>query len=236
MNSTGYEQKQQFNSVVSWLHSFRFQHIVQVFESLREKVADRPIRVVEIGCAHGKLFSFLNERFRVDYTGIDVSAESLNLARSRHGHHENFALVHGPAQDEMGRFCGVDVVVALETLEHIPEAVVVRIVEAVAAAKPGMFVCSVPVEVGPAVWAKNVGSWLAGYSRHREYTWGETFWAGLGDLEKVPVHGTGHKGFDWRWLAQTVRHNMRVREIRKFPIGFMPAATSSSVFMIAESR
>lgn len=83
-----------------------------------------------------------------------------------------------------------DIIVALETFEHIPEHDVVRIVEAVAASKPRLFVCSVPVEVGPAIWLKNVGSLVTGYMRHKEYRWSETFWAGLYQLDRLPPHGT----------------------------------------------
>jgi hypothetical protein len=129
-----------------------------------------------------------------------------------------------------------DIVVALETFEHIPEHDVVRIIEAIAASKPRFFVCSVPVEIGPAIWLKNVGSLVTGYMRHKEYSWPETFWAGLYQLDKLPPHGTGHKGFDWRWLAQTIRHNMKIKDIRKFPFSILPAAVAFSVFMVAEPR
>ncbi len=233
--ATRYEQRQNFNRVTSWLHGFRYAHITGVFDELAFKL-NRPIKVVEIGCAHGKLFGLLTETHQIDYVGIEPDTERADAAESRYSGHANFRLVRGNAEDELARLGGADVIVCLETLEHIPERAVVRIIEAVAAAKPGLFVCSVPVEVGPAVWAKNVGSWLAGYSRHNEYTWEETWWAGLGQLDKLPPHGTGHKGFDWRWLAQTIRGSMRIRETRKFPFASLPAATSSSVFMIAESR
>jgi hypothetical protein len=129
-----------------------------------------------------------------------------------------------------------DVLVALETLEHIPEHDVVRIIEAAAAMRPTLFVCSVPVEIGPAIWLKNVGSLVMGYTRHKEYLWRETFWAGLYQLDKMPPHSTGHKGFDWRWLAQTIRHNMKVTEIRKLPARMLPAAVAFSVLLVAEPR
>jgi hypothetical protein len=37
----------------------------------------------------------------------------------------------------------------------------------------------VPVEIGASIRLKNIGSALCGYGRHEEYTWAETFWAGL---------------------------------------------------------
>ena len=233
---TDYERDQRFNFLVSWLHSFRYKNILGVFSAVALKNKGKRIKVVEIGCAHAKLFQLINERFEIDYTGIEIAPQFVETARSRYGHNPNFRIVHDSATNALPYMQNVDVCIALETLEHIPEHEVVRIVEAVATAQPDLFVCSVPVEIGPAIWLKNVGSFLAGYTRHKEYRWAETFWAGLYQLDKLPPHGIRHTGFDWRWLAQTIRHNMQVIEIRKFPLGFMPAALAFSVFMVAEPR
>jgi len=231
-----YERDQRFNAVVSWLHTFRYTNILGVFGQLGSETSPEAIRVVDIGCAHAKLFSLLDEHYRIEYTGIEVDSTFVDAARSRYGHKPNFSVVQDSATVALAQIGGADVVVALETLEHIPEHDVVRIIEAVAALRPRVFVCSVPVEIGPAIWLKNIGSWLSGYMRHTEYRWQETFWAGLYQLDKLPPHETGHKGFDWRWLAQTIRHNMRIIEIRKFPMRFLPAALSTSVFIVAEPR
>jgi SAM-dependent methyltransferase len=235
-DETQYERDQRFNPLVSWLHSIRYKNILKVFDEVASKTQAKRIRVVDIGCAHAKLFAVLNERFDVDYTGIEIDPGYVNTARSRYAHNTNFRVIHESAANCAAHLHDADVVVALETCEHIPEHEVVRIIETVGAARPGMFVCSVPVEIGPALWLKNVGSLVAGYMRHREYQWAETFWAGLYQLDKLPPHGTGHKGFDWRWLAQTVRHNMKLRELRKFPFDVLPAAFAFSVFMIAVPR
>jgi len=160
------------------------------------------------------------------------------IATERHAGHANFHMRSGSAADEaMWRgLPAPDVVVAMETCEHIPERDSFRIVERIAALRPRAFVCSVPVEVGPAIWIKNIGSAMMGYTRHRSYRWSDTFWAGLYRLDHVPPHRTGHRGFDWRWLAQTIRHFMRIREIRKNPFQWVPNPFALSVMMIAEQR
>jgi hypothetical protein len=233
---TEYERNQRFNQLVSWLHGFRYKNILTLFDSLAQKAEGKRIKVIDIGCAHAKLFSILNGRFKIDYTGIEIDAGFVEAARSRYAHNSNFRVIHDSAENALTQLSNADILVALETFEHIPEHKVVRIIEAVAAARPKLFVCSVPVEIGPAVWLKNVGSLVTGYIRHREYLWAETFWAGLYQLDKLPPHGTGHKGFDWRWLAQTIRHNMKIIKIRRFPFDFLPAAFAFSVFMVAEPR
>jgi hypothetical protein len=223
---------------VAWLHGFRYKNIYDVFQTLAAEIADRPIRVVEIGCAHAKLYQLLNDRFRIDYTGVEINPAFVEEARRRYGEHKNFRILAQSAADVDMTSSGEqpDIVVALETLEHIPEHAVVRIVENIARQRPRLFVCSVPVEVGPIIWIKNVGSWLMGYLRHTEYRWHETLWAGLYQLDRLPPHGTGHKGFDWRWLAQTIRHNLRIVEFRRLPARLLPAGLSTSVFFVARPR
>lgn len=230
---TRYERNQRFNAVVRWLHSLRFEHVLKVVEETRREVGDRTLRILDIGCAHARLFGVLNDRVAIDYTGIDVSTAFVRAARARYGDLPNFRIVHDSVMNVLPKMESPDLVIALESLEHIPEHDVVRIIERVAAMNPRRFVCSVPVEIGPAIWLKNIGSQLVGYPRHREYRWAETLWAGLYQLDRLPPHGTGHKGFDWRWLAQTIRHNMRIVRLTRFPLGFVPAPFASSVFIVA---
>lgn len=222
--------------VTSWLHSFRYKHILSVVQEFALENPERKINIVEVGSADSKLYALLNDHFNIDYTGVELNEDFVKIANENHGHNPNFKVISGPAQEHIHQIHNVDIVIALECLEHIPEGIVVRIVESIAKAKPSLFVCSVPVEVGPAIWLKNIGSAATGYLRHKEYTWNETFWAGLYQLNKLPPHETGHKGFDWRWLAQTIRHNMNIKEMRKFPLNFMPAAFSTSVFFISTPR
>lgn len=233
---TGYEKNQRFNVVVSWLHSLRYKHILRLCESMARLSRGKAIKIVEIGCAHAKLFSILNERFQIDYTGVEVDQHFADTARARYGAASNFRLINEPAENAYSYMANADMIVALETFEHIPEHNVVRIIEAIAAARPKILVCSVPVEIGPAIWLKNVGSLLVGYMRHGEYRWAETFWAGLYQLDRLPPHGIRHKGFDWRWLAQTIRHNMQIVETRRFPVRFLPAAFAFSIFMVVVPR
>jgi len=235
-DETQYEQNQRFNFLVSWLHSFRYKHILALFSKLSHATPGKAIKVVEIGCAHAKLFPLLNERFEIDYTGIEVALHSLETARQRYSGYPNFRIIHDSAANALAELSDADIIIALETFEHIPEHDVVRIIESIATIRPTYLVCSVPVEIGPSIWLKNIGSLLTGYVRHKDYRWSETFWAGLYQLDKLPPHGTKHKGFDWRWLAQTVRHNMKIRACKKFPFGFLPAAFAFSIFIVAEPR
>ena len=229
MELTAYEKNQRANPINAWLHSRRYRHIVREFEGIK---LDRPIRVVDIGCAHAQLFAHI-ERFGIEYTGIELGSKLSNVARTRYGDRKNFRVITGSVFDHQDALAGADVVVALETLEHIPERLVVSLVDLISDKAPKRFYCSVPIEVGPVLWVKNVGSWLVRYPRYREYSWADTFWAGLYQLDRIAPHGTDHKGFDWRWLAQTLRQRFKVRT-RTLPVAMLPAAFSTSAFFVCE--
>lgn len=232
--AAAYERTQNFNAVTRWLHGHRYRHSLAVVGELAQEL-DRPVRILEIGCGQAKLFGQVQERYDVQYTGLDVKPAFVEAAQRQFGHLKNFRVESRPAQDIdfLTTLKRPDAVFALETLEHIRERDVVRVIEGIARLKPQRFVCSVPVEVGPIIVAKNVGSWLMGYSRHRHYSWMETLAAATYRLESLPPHGTSHKGFDWRWLAQTIRHNFRHVERRHVPVRMFPAALSTSVYLIA---
>lgn len=230
MHVSTYEKNQEFNAINKWLHTRRYRHIIKEFAFI-----PHGSKVLDIGCAHAKLFEALHPSCHIDYTGVDVSSKMIAIAQDRYGHHQNFKVIHGSALDVI-ETVKPDVVVALETLEHIPEHEVVRLVEKIAAAQPKRFIASVPIEIGPSIWIKNVGAFLCGYPRYKEYTWHETFHAGLYNLDRLPPHGTGHKGFDWRWLAQTIRHNMDIVSMRTLPLTILPAALGTSMFFVATFR
>jgi hypothetical protein len=175
----------------------------------------------------------LNERYNISYVGIELDQTFAETAKSRFGSLSNFRIINDSIENHYAEFENVDFILSLETLEHIPEHIVVRLIEHIAAANPKYFVCSVPNEVGPIVWVKNLGSFLMGYTRHTEYKWIETLYAGLYQLDKVETHGTRHKGFDWRWLAQTIRHNRKITQTLSSPFRWLPKTFSVSVVFIS---
>ena len=91
---------------------------------------------------------------------------------------------------------------------------------------------TVPNEIGPAILIKNLGSFLMGYKRYKEYSIQETLYASIYELDRVARHGTGHKGFDWRWLAQTLRQNVTISRKITNPSQFIPKFISPSIGFI----
>jgi SAM-dependent methyltransferase len=235
-NLTGYEKHQNFNPILKYCHSLRYKAALTIFSQIAE--GNKQLEVLEIGCAHARLFELLDSSFKIKYTGIEICSEFVEVAKQRYGHRPNFSIIERSVLDLLDDIQAqhFDVIICLETLEHIPEREVVRIVEAIAKIAAKRFIFSVPVEIGPIVWLKNFGSWIMRYQRYEQYTLAETFWAGLYQLDKLPPHGIHHKGFDWRWLAQTIRHNMNIVKIRRLPTQMLPSGLSTSILIEAVSR
>jgi SAM-dependent methyltransferase len=230
-----YEQLQDFNSITRRLHSYRHRNLRGLMTELRGQIPDRPIRALEIGCAAGRTYGMLAQDFPLDYLGIDFRPDRVALAQQRYADRPA-RFVHGDATDKAFYLPdSADIVFALETLEHIAEGRVVRIVEDVCrTVRPRLFVVSVPVEIGPTVWVKALGSRLMGYDRAAGYNASDLFWAGLGQLNRVRTHEHNHRGFNWRWLEQTIRFNARLRETRSMPFAWLPRGLATNVMFIAE--
>lgn len=233
-----YEAAQNYSGLNSWLHGFRFRHLVGTAQRLA--TPGRPLAALEIGCAYGKAFGALNAALPIRYVGVDPHPDFIAEAQRRYGAQANFRVVCEGGNSFVARegegLGALDLVFALETLEHIQAAEVMQLLDRIAALRPRRFIASVPVEVGPAILLKNLGSALTGYQRHREYTLAETLWAGFYRLDKVAPHACGHKGFDWRWLAHSIHQAMPIVRIRRFPVNWLPGALSTSVYIEAAPR
>lgn len=241
VNETAYERVQRFNALTRWLHSRRFSHMLDITTRLKREIPDRPLRIAEVGCAVGKLYGFLDERMKIDYVGLDHDPEFIRVANERYGTRDNFKVVCASGDDdgafaELSRKWQPDLVCALETFEHIPEPISIGIIQKIAALRPRVFVASVPIEVGPSAWMKHLGSMLFGYARHKHRGAAEVFWAGLYQTHRLPGHMFGHSGWDYRWLSQSIRHFMDIKEVRKGPVPFLPSGLNFSIMFIAQPR
>lgn len=229
-----YVERQSLNPLIAWLHGLRYRNLVRAVASANLV----PLRVLDIGPGPCTAFRVLDQKFAIDYTGLELSQQFVDLSEALYGDRKNFRIIQGSAgvTDSLSALGEFDVIMALETLEHMREYDVVRLVEKIRAMQPKLFLCSVPIEIGPPIWVKNIASAMTGYIRHSEYTWSETFWAGFYQLDRLRPHVDGHRGFDWRWLAQTIRYNFEICEMRMQPVSFAPGFASFSAFMVCKPR
>jgi len=217
-----YEQKLDANPITRFLHSGRHVLAAKKVASLQTRS-----RVVDIGCATAMLFPQLPEG--THYLGIEPRADFAAAAQERYADNSDFSIFEGLIQDALPLIGGADYILALECFEHIPRADLLDLLPRLAGAIACPMLVTVPVEVGPILWGKNLGSFAMRYVRHREYSWAETFWAGLGRLDRVPPHTSHHKGFDWRQLIVDLSQHFDVAKVTGMPLGMLPAGWNPSV-------
>jgi|TARA_B110001450_G_C17629319_1_gene484565 SAM-dependent methyltransferase len=230
-----YEKTQNFNFITKILHSVRYKNLIALVENIAGTKSGK-LKIVDVGCGPAKSYQEI-KKLGVDfsYVGVELREDFSTLASDRYSQFDNFQIINDSIENAFYTFNDADLIIGLETFEHIPEPILVRTMEAIGKSNFKYLYITVPNEIGPAIIIKNVGSFLMGYRRYKEYKWSETFAAGFYNLDSVMRHGTGHKGFDWRWLAQTVRQNCRIVKITKSPFQLVPKIISPSIGFICKN-
>lgn len=232
-NAERYRKFQNFNFITKLLHSVRYNYTLNFIDSLNYDKT-KPLKILEIGCADGQLFGLLDQHYCIEYTGIELFADFASVAQKKHGHKANFNLIHGSVMNCLDNIVNTeyDLIISLETLEHIPWTEVITLLQSLSHSQCKHFLFSIPNEIGPAVLIKNIGSFIMRYPRYREYSWRHTWYAGFYRLDQLPRHHINHIGFDWRWIVQLIRYNFRILKIKKSPFKFIPSYLSPSFFII----
>jgi SAM-dependent methyltransferase len=227
-----YDKLQNFNFITRLLHRTRFRNLEKLI--IRASIEKKgKLNIVDVGCGHAAAYKNIKQQgIDFDYVGVDLRRDFCDIANDRFSQFENFNIICDSIENQFEKFIDADVIIGLESFEHIPEPLVVRTIEAISKVSFMYLYITVPNEVGPAIFVKNIGSALMGYQRYKEYEWRETFFASIYELDKVRTHDTGHKGFDWRWLAQTLRQNTTILKKTSSPADFIPKFISPSVGFI----
>jgi len=215
----------------------RFYHTAR-FNWVRDQLNKHPVenlRIFELGCFDGKLLDFL-PRPPVRYVGLDANWEGgVDIARTRFGGRTDVEFIEASNPTALGKFPDKEFncTVALETLEHIPPAMLTDYLRQVARITQGRLLVSVPNEMGPVFAAK----WLAKKVRYgdaEKYTMSEFLAATAYRSDKV--QRDQHKGFDYRRLVDEIAAYFDVRSVVGIPAVGLPPALSLTVGIVAHSR
>ncbi|MFO7660688.1 MAG: class I SAM-dependent methyltransferase [Candidatus Cloacimonadaceae bacterium] len=237
-----HEKNEQANPVNSFLHSRRYSF---VREWLGQNYGKKPVRILEIGVGFGRLFAELNDHLNIYYTGIEFLDDFYVEAQQRLGKYENCRLLKGSIldselQNQLDN--SYDVVIALETFEHISAREVAPALDFLRnKIKCSFFLSSVPVELGCTILIKNLGSMLLQYGRYKEYSLKETMNAALLRTHRISPHSAdksypGHKGFDWRFYRYLLHQDFEILSSMNLPFRWLPAIFSTNVLIIARPR
>lgn len=246
-----YARKQLFGrGLIGWSHARRF------------RAARRAVRpysgetLLDYGCGDGTFLALVRDLFHRS-VGAEIDPALVEDARRRFGEGEGLRFVHADALDTYPDG-GFGVVTCMEVLEHCTaetaEAVIARLRRLVAA--DGVVVVSVPVETGPALLVKTAARAAAGlrgvsgYQQRERYTAGELarmVFAGPRTAIDRPVYQTrfpdgapnrfhGHKGFNWRLLAERLEADFHLRDVRFSPLPALGGVLNSQVWMTCAPR
>ncbi|HOD18326.1 MAG TPA: class I SAM-dependent methyltransferase [Candidatus Cloacimonadota bacterium] len=237
-----HEMNEQLNPINAWLHGRRFKY---VRNWLNLHYGHKQIKILEIGVGYGRLVEELTPYLYIDYTGVELIEELYQEAKRRLSNIPNCHLLNGSILDEeiiRQLNNNYDVIIALETCEHIPAQEVPKLLGILRyRLHCKYFISSVPIEIGPIILLKNFGSYLLHYGRYREYTVKDTIYAALGKIEKLSPHSgnsayPSHKGFDWRFYRYLLHQDFRIKQTLHLPLTWLPMALSTNVMFIAEPR
>lgn len=243
-----YVSCQNYNFITQFFHSIRYRHLKNFIQSVLLNSSSRQtfqssglaqsasMDLFEIGCGYGKSLDVVSNV--QNYTGIDIDPQFAAFCQQKFTN-PNYQFLHADIRDFVKGIKTIpfqpSAIIALECFEHIQERDVPDIIHWLASLKCPVFI-SVPNEVGPALLFKNIGSALMGYVRHKEYSWLETWYAATFQMERLPLHQTGHIGFDYRWLASIIQQNFHIVKVGTSPFDFIPRFLSPSIYFYCTPR
>jgi len=214
-------------------------HHTQRFKWLKKNIASMfsersSISVLEVGCYDGKTLDFVP----VDvhrYVGFDAGwGGGLDLAHQRFANRNNCKFHQSVEPSDIantpGRF---DLIICMETFEHISPSKAGSYISAFAAKLEGFLLVTVPNEQGLPLLFKTVGANLLGKNRD-SYGVSEFTNAFFGRMEHVPR--SNHKGFDYTALANSIRGSLKHVQVESVSPTKFPERLSLTIGMIASHR
>lgn len=179
-------------------HEARFHWVAQQLQTLGLSGAT----MLEFGCFDGKLLRFLAQP-PVHYVGVDANWEGgLDLAR-QHYSGPSFAFYECHAPPDLAQIPGrADVVVSMETLEHLPRHQLGPYLLALADKCERYMLITVPNELGLPFFTKHLAK-VARKSNIEHYSPKEFLFQTF--MQSRYVEQNQHKGFDYRELAALLK-------------------------------
>ena len=233
MRKTFYEKTLDFNFITKFFHSHKNKIL---FKYLNNFNKNKKLKFLDIGCGPAHIFpELLKFSQNIEYTGIDVRDDFINVANERYSKYPQFQSFKMDCEDYLLNFKEFDVIISFDTFEHIPLDKRNSIINSLNNFNFKLLLVNVPNEIGPAILLKNFGSFLMGYFRYKEYKISETLYSSLYLIDKIDPHYDGHKGFDWRMLYYTLRYFYNV-QIHTSPFKFIPKLISPTIFFACNKK
>ena len=122
---------QDFNLITKFLHRTRFRNLEElIIRASKEKKGK--LKIVDVGCGPASAYKSIT-KLGIDfmYVGVDLEENFCDIASERYTKFENFEIICDSIENHFEKFTDSDVIIGLESFEHIPEWLVVRTIEAI---------------------------------------------------------------------------------------------------------
>ena len=224
----------QYNFITKFLHKNKYQILI---DHINKKLKKKKLNILDLGCGTCNSFKILNEKFIINYTGIENVSRIVNLAKERYDNFDNFKIINSDNEKFLNRknINQYDLIICFDTLEHMNINSAIFLLKSLKKINFKFLYINIPNELGPAILIKNFGSMLMGYQRHKEYSVLETLYASFFLLNKIPVHNKNHKGFDWRIIKRKLNELYNVKLFSN-PFKIFPLLLSPSIFFICKKN
>lgn len=185
----------------------------------QEGASENSFTLFELGCFDCRSLEHIPKPAK--YLGADAGWEGgINDAQMTYVNKPWVELVVAQSVHDLAPFetRQYDYAVALETLEHIPDAVLSGYIAFLSKITKKTLFITVPVEVGPVFLAKHLAKRTFSNLQNDEtdsYRWREVYWAARGDVSKVARYE--HKGFDYRLLIDTLSRYFTITAVEGLP-------------------
>lgn len=215
------------------LHNMRFHWLASHLGQL----PDDSFSMFELGCFDCRSLKYLPKPKH--YLGADAGWEGgINDAQMTYVHKPWVELLVAQSALDLKPIEGrtYDYTVSLETLEHIPDALLTGYIEFLAKITGKRIYITVPVEVGPVFLAKYLIKRTFTSLENAEtdsYSLREVCWAARGRADLVERYE--HKGFDYRTLIAMLEKYFTIVAIEGLPFKQFPHL-SFQVGIIAEPK
>jgi len=189
-------------------------------------------RILDLGCADGPLLPTLHYNNNCSIA-VDINenllVESKNLVKERLKNSRSLHLLRSDAHNLPFRDNNFDLIFGFEVLEHVEnfnEVIkeVYRILK-----DNGVFICTLPIELGPSLLMRTLLSRILKYKRpnySRKQLIESVFLKSLGERPKYLgykeyIGELGHENFDWRIIFREIKKNFKYVEKKYIPINFL---------------
>lgn len=168
-------------------------------------------RIVELGCYDAKTLEYLAERPSY-YLGLDANWEGgVDIGRKKWAERSEIELIECTRPDEIPERDRFDIGICLETLEHIPDQMLLEYLKALQGMVKGKLFITVPIERGFVFLFKALAKRLARATGKGRYSATDIWYLTIGRTDKVVRDN--HRGFDDRKLISILEDYFTIDKV-----------------------